>query len=30
LYDAKSSTISRKLPRFFYSGHLSCPLKAHA
>jgi hypothetical protein len=30
LYDAKSSTISRKLPCFFYSGRLPHPLKAHA
>jgi len=30
LYDVKSSIISRKLPRFFYSGHSSCPLKARA
>jgi len=30
LYDAKISFISRKLPQFFYSGRLSCPLKAHA
>jgi hypothetical protein len=30
LYDAKISIISRKLPQFFYSRRLSCPLKAHA
>jgi hypothetical protein len=29
LYDAKSSTISRKFHRFFYSGRLSYHLKAH-
>jgi len=30
LYDAKSSNISRKLPRFFDSGRSSGPLRAHA